>query len=211
MWRQRGGASSAKTGLTGRLTSSRRFSSGWGDHSLESLYMRGKRRSAPAARQSGPGINDRFRSALHRSAETRSVRRWRLAVRDHARLWPYIWPADRRDLQMRVALAMVLLLVAKLATIAVPFTFKWATDALVGEGSAPVAPSSWLVWVFAAPIADDGGLWRHPHPDGGAHPGARRPVRQGGDARGAPARATAPSSTCTSCRCASIWSARPAG
>jgi ABC-type transport system involved in Fe-S cluster assembly fused permease/ATPase subunit len=67
-------------------------------------------------------------------------------------LWPYIWPTNRRDLQMRVMLAMVLLLAAKLATIAVPFTFKWATDALVGEGTAPVAPSSWLVWVFAAPI-----------------------------------------------------------
>ena len=67
-------------------------------------------------------------------------------------MWPYIWPTNRRDLQIRVAWAMVLLLVAKLATIAVPFTFKWATDALVGEGSAPVAPSSWLVWVFAAPI-----------------------------------------------------------
>jgi ABC-type transport system involved in Fe-S cluster assembly fused permease/ATPase subunit len=65
-------------------------------------------------------------------------------------LWPYIWPSDRRDLQLRVAVAMVLLLFAKLATIAVPFTFKWATDALVGEGN--VAPSSWLVWVFAAPI-----------------------------------------------------------
>jgi ATP-binding cassette, subfamily B, heavy metal transporter len=68
------------------------------------------------------------------------------------RLWPFIWPADRRDLQLRVLLAMVLLLAAKLATIAVPFTFKWATDALVGEGTAPVAPSSWLLWVFAAPI-----------------------------------------------------------
>ncbi len=67
-------------------------------------------------------------------------------------LWPYIWPADRRDLQLRVVLAMVLLFAAKLATIAVPFTFKWATDALVGEGSAPVAAPSWLVWVFAAPV-----------------------------------------------------------
>jgi ATP-binding cassette, subfamily B, heavy metal transporter len=67
-------------------------------------------------------------------------------------LWPYIWPADRPDLQLRVAISMVLLLAAKLATIAVPFTFKWATDALTGEGTAPVAPSSWLVWVFAAPI-----------------------------------------------------------
>jgi ABC-type transport system involved in Fe-S cluster assembly fused permease/ATPase subunit len=67
-------------------------------------------------------------------------------------LWPYIWPADRRDLKLRVALSMVLLLVAKLATIAVPFTFKWATDALTGQGSAPVVPSSWLFWGLAAPI-----------------------------------------------------------
>src|ERR1700704_5261471 len=67
-------------------------------------------------------------------------------------LWPFIWPTDRPDLQRRVGFSMVLLLAAKLATIAVPFTFKWATDALTGEGGAPVAPSSWLVWVFAAPI-----------------------------------------------------------
>jgi len=67
-------------------------------------------------------------------------------------LWPYIWPADRDDLKLRVGFSMVLLLLAKLATIAVPFTFKWATDALTGQGSAPVAPSSWLTWVFAAPI-----------------------------------------------------------
>jgi ATP-binding cassette, subfamily B, heavy metal transporter len=68
-------------------------------------------------------------------------------------LWPFIWPTDRPDLQRRVGLSMVLLLAAKLATMAVPFTFKWATDALTGEGTAPVAPSSWLLWVFAAPVA----------------------------------------------------------
>src|SRR5947207_3203887 len=67
-------------------------------------------------------------------------------------LWPFIWPTDRRDLKGRVAIAMVLLLAAKLATIAVPFTFKWATDALVGEGTAPIAASSWLFWLIAAPI-----------------------------------------------------------
>ena len=67
-------------------------------------------------------------------------------------LWPYIWPSYRRDLKLRVGFSMVLLLAAKLATIAVPFTFKWATDALTGQASAPVAPSSWMVWVLAAPI-----------------------------------------------------------
>jgi len=68
-------------------------------------------------------------------------------------LWPYIWPAERRDLKRRVGLSMLLLLGAKLATITVPFTFKWATDALTGEGTAPpVATSSWLLWAMAAPI-----------------------------------------------------------
>ena len=52
-------------------------------------------------------------------------------------LWPYIWPSDRRDLKMRVILATVLLFIAKLATIAVPFTFKWAVDALTGEAKPP--------------------------------------------------------------------------
>ena len=47
---------------------------------------------------------------------------------------------------------MLLLLLAKLATIAVPFTFKWATDALAGQGTA-TASGDWLVWVVAAPIA----------------------------------------------------------
>jgi ATP-binding cassette subfamily B protein len=68
-------------------------------------------------------------------------------------LWPYIWPSDRADLKMRVLWATVLLLIAKLATVAVPFTFKWATDALAGQPSAPVFASSALTWVVAAPIA----------------------------------------------------------
>src|SRR5690242_13772278 len=44
-------------------------------------------------------------------------------------LWPYIWPSDRDDLKFRVIGSLLLLLAAKLATVAVPFTFKWATDA----------------------------------------------------------------------------------
>ena len=64
-------------------------------------------------------------------------------------LWPYIWPTERRDLKIRVLLAIVMLLAAKLATMAVPFTFKWATDALAGL---PVPGGSWLPWVAAAPI-----------------------------------------------------------
>src|ERR1700712_726573 len=74
-------------------------------------------------------------------------------LRTVVHLWPYIWPTDRRDLKLRILGAMVLLLVAKLATVAVPFTYKWATDALAGTGAAPGAESDWLVWAMAAPIA----------------------------------------------------------
>jgi len=66
-------------------------------------------------------------------------------------LWPYIWPADRPDLKLRVWGSLVLLLLAKVATLAVPFTFKWATDALAGTPAAP-SGGSWLTWALAAPI-----------------------------------------------------------
>src|SRR6202142_80046 len=91
----------------------------------------------------------------HRAAESES----RVSARRGAllttviHLWPYIWPSDRRELKLRVIGAMVLLLIAKLATIAVPFTFKWAIDALAGHGSATVAASEWLVWALSVPVA----------------------------------------------------------
>src|SRR6201982_3138909 len=125
----------------------------WGDCSLENLYMRGVRRSALAARQSGPVCRmdsyPRSTEALKREVCAASGGSLFSIMRGR---WSYIWPADRRDLKLRVAVAMLLLLAAKLVTIAVPFTFKWATDALTGEGSAPVAPSAWLVWALTAPI-----------------------------------------------------------
>src|ERR1700689_5897241 len=69
-----------------------------------------------------------------------------------AHLWPYIWPGDRVDLKMRVVWSMVLLLVAKLATLSVPFTFKWAIDALTGADTAPVQSSNWTMWLIASPL-----------------------------------------------------------
>jgi ATP-binding cassette, subfamily B, heavy metal transporter len=67
-------------------------------------------------------------------------------------LWPYIWPGDRADLKMRVVWSMVLLLIAKLTTLAVPFTFKWAIDALTGADTAPVQSSNWKMWLIASPV-----------------------------------------------------------
>ncbi|MBR0690209.1 ABC transporter ATP-binding protein/permease [Bradyrhizobium manausense] len=69
-----------------------------------------------------------------------------------AHLWPYIWPGDRFDLKMRVVWSMVLLLAAKLITLTVPFSFKWATDALTGANTAPVQASNWHLWVVASPL-----------------------------------------------------------
>src|SRR4030095_6595876 len=61
-------------------------------------------------------------------------------------------PSDRADLKLRVVAATVLLFIAKLATIAVPFTFKWAVDALTGEAGPPSGTPPWIVWAFAAPV-----------------------------------------------------------
>ena len=67
-----------------------------------------------------------FRAALRPAAPAN-------LISTAARLWPYIWPKDRTDLKLRVLAAVVLMFAAKLATIAVPYAFKWATDALAGE------------------------------------------------------------------------------
>ncbi len=64
-------------------------------------------------------------------------------------LWPYMWPADRADLRMRVVWATVYLVLSKLVLVAVPYFFKWATDALSGDpGSLPSLPP-----YLAAPAA----------------------------------------------------------
>ena len=54
------------------------------------------------------------------------------------KLWPYIWPAGRPDLTARIFVTMALLLAGKVITIAVPFSIKWATDALSDAARAPV-------------------------------------------------------------------------
>ncbi|EXL03918.1 ABCB family ABC transporter ATP-binding protein/permease [Aquamicrobium defluvii] len=63
-------------------------------------------------------------------------------------LWPYMWPSDRADLKARVVWATVLLVAAKLTLIAVPYFFKWATDALAGDAHSPPP----LPAVLAAPV-----------------------------------------------------------
>tara|TARA_R110002012_G_scaffold77282_2_gene195312 strand:- start:19065 stop:20957 length:1893 start_codon:yes stop_codon:yes gene_type:complete len=63
-------------------------------------------------------------------------------------LWPYMWPADRPDLKMRVLWATLFLLLSKLVLISVPYFFKWATDALNGKPDVV----SWMPALIATPV-----------------------------------------------------------
>ena len=63
-------------------------------------------------------------------------------------LWPYMWPGDRPDLKWRVVWASVLLVVAKIVLVTVPYFFKWATNALTGHNPVP----SYLPAVLAGPV-----------------------------------------------------------
>ncbi|MEW6121417.1 MAG: ABC transporter ATP-binding protein/permease [Pseudomonadota bacterium] len=65
-------------------------------------------------------------------------------------LWPYLWPQDRADLRGRVVATLLLIFLAKLATMAVPFFFKWATDALALVPDDQGDPE--IAWLLAAPV-----------------------------------------------------------
>ncbi|KQY19365.1 ABC transporter ATP-binding protein/permease [Rhizobium sp. Root483D2] len=72
-------------------------------------------------------------------------------------LWPYMWPSGRADLKMRVVWATVILLIAKVVLLLVPYFFKWATDALNGKtdvtGILPVVFTGAVMLVLAYNLA----------------------------------------------------------
>lgn len=57
-------------------------------------------------------------------------------------LVPFVWPEGRTDLRRNVVLAMVVLVLAKLVTVAVPVVFKEVTDVLTGEATGRSALSA---------------------------------------------------------------------
>ncbi len=67
-------------------------------------------------------------------------------------LMPYIWPHDRPDLQRTVIISLSLMVAAKLVTVAMPFTYKWATDALVAASGGRLPQSETVGWLIAAPV-----------------------------------------------------------
>ena len=64
------------------------------------------------------------------------------------RLLPYLWPAGRGDLKLRVLVAVGLLIAAKLANITVPMILREAVDALT-----PTAGVAAATLVLALPLA----------------------------------------------------------
>jgi ATP-binding cassette, subfamily B, heavy metal transporter len=68
-------------------------------------------------------------------------------------LWPYMWPGDRPDLKARVVWAAFFLVVAKLLTLLIPYTFKWATDALNGKPMLGTAVPAFLLVPVALVLA----------------------------------------------------------
>jgi ABC-type transport system involved in Fe-S cluster assembly fused permease/ATPase subunit len=65
------------------------------------------------------------------------------------RLWPYLWPVDRPDLQRRVLFAIALMVIGKIVTMMLPFVYKWTTDSLLPANLKAAATQ--YPW-FAAPV-----------------------------------------------------------
>ncbi|MCG8693836.1 MAG: hypothetical protein MI806_21750, partial [Minwuiales bacterium] len=68
-------------------------------------------------------------------------------------LLPYLWPAGKPWLKLRVVLALVFLGAAIGIAATVPFLLKWAVDALTGtDGAAIAAPVALIVAYGAARV-----------------------------------------------------------
>jgi len=65
-----------------------------------------------------------------------SKRHWRTL----AHLLPYLWPKGRSDLKVRVAAAVVVMILAKVVTVWMPFFYKGAIDALTPQHALIAAP-----------------------------------------------------------------------
>ena len=66
-------------------------------------------------------------------------------------LFPYIWPKSRNDIKSRIIIALIILILAKVLTVLVPYTYKWATDAIVGDNTAPnITVLAISIWLFTS-------------------------------------------------------------
>ena len=66
---------------------------------------------------------------------------------------PYLWPAGRPDLKARIVIAMVALVLAKVATLAFPLFYGAAVDALGGNGQAVQSVAVAISFILAFGVA----------------------------------------------------------
>ncbi|MDT8279856.1 MAG: ABC transporter ATP-binding protein/permease, partial [Erythrobacter sp.] len=69
------------------------------------------------------------------------------------RFLPYLWPKDNPGLKLRIVIAMALVLAAKGVTLALPFAYKGAVDAMSGSGSGAGAVDAGLTVALALVVA----------------------------------------------------------
>jgi len=75
--------------------------------------------------------------APNSQSRKQSSRERHRALRTIARVGPFLWPPDKPWVKRRVALSLVLLVLAKLVSVGTPFVYKAAVDALTGEAVTP--------------------------------------------------------------------------
>ena len=63
---------------------------------------------------------------------------------------PYLWPEGQPGLKARVVFALVALVLAKVVTVATPYAFKYATDALTGKADAATIAATSVVFLVLA-------------------------------------------------------------
>src|SRR5690606_41961568 len=72
-------------------------------------------------------------------------------------LAPYLWPKDEPGMRARVVVAIVFLVIAKIATVYIPYVYKLAVDALTNpELAAIVVPVGLLVLYGVVRVASSG-------------------------------------------------------
>ncbi|MFM7348543.1 MAG: ABCB family ABC transporter ATP-binding protein/permease [Erythrobacter sp.] len=64
----------------------------------------------------------------HKKLRSKDVEGWPTLKR----FLPYLWPRDDRELRLRIVIAMTLVLAGKAVTLALPFAYKGAVDAMSG-------------------------------------------------------------------------------
>ena len=71
------------------------------------------------------------------------------SLRSLARFLPYLWPANRPDLRVRVVVALAMVVAAKAVVLALPFAYKAAIDAMATRTEEAVALALGMVAAYA--------------------------------------------------------------